>query len=287
MNIHIVEPCGFCHGVKKTLEKTQKIIDDYPSANIYLIGNVVHNELICKELLKNKNVKILDNAAHDRLALVKSIKTDNNVIIFSAHGTDPLAFNYVDEKGWKSYDLTCPYVRSILSKINYAILHGYHVAYYGDKNHPEAIAAKALGKNNLTVYKTKEDLKHVLDMPYVQVVSQSTMNKNDYLKTREWFTLPAIIKFSDTICISSRKRQESVEELGEYDIVFVVSDTNSHNGNELYKLLKTKYKTVIFVDPGKFKLDKKILKNKKSCAIFSSSSVSNEQVEKLVSELKN
>ena len=99
MNIHIVQPSGFCPGVTKVLEKTQKIIDDYPSANIYLIGNVVHNELVCQKLLKNKNVHILDNPEHDRLKLVKNIKTENNVIIFSAHGTDPKAISYAESKG--------------------------------------------------------------------------------------------------------------------------------------------------------------------------------------------
>lgn len=287
MNIHIVQPCGFCHGVTKVLEKTQKIIDDYPSANIYLIGNVVHNELVCKQLLKNNNVHILDNPEHDRLKLLKNIKTENNVIIFSAHGTDPKAITYAETRGWKIYDLTCPYVLSILSKITYAINHGYHVAYYGDKKHPEAIAAKATGGVNLTVYKTKEDLHKVLDMPYVQVVCQSTVNRNDYYATRPWFTEPAIIKFSDTLCQSSRKRQSAIEELKEYDIVFVLSDKQSHNGKELYEMVKAKQKNVIFVDPRTYKLTPTILKNKKDCAVMSSSSVSQEQVDKFVNQIKD
>lgn len=286
MNIHFVQPCGFCHGVKKVLEKTQAIIDDYPSANIYLIGNVVHNELVCQKLLRNHNVHILDNKEHDRLSLLKSIATDNNVIIFSAHGTDPKAITYAETKGWKIFDLTCPYVLNILSKITYAINHGFHVAYYGDKNHPEAIAAKATGGNNLTVYKTKEDLKKVLDMPKVQVLCQSTMNRVDFNKTREWFTEPAIIKFSETLCQSSKQRQSSIEEMKPYDIVFVLSDKNSHNGNELYQMIKAKQNNVVFVDPQTYKLDKKVIANKKDCAIASSSSVSQEQIDKFVNQIK-
>lgn len=286
MNIHVVEPIGFCPGVEKVIKKTREIIDDYPSSNIYLIGNVVHNDLVCDEFLQHKNVKILDNPQHDRLALVKSITTDNNIIIFSAHGTDFKAIDYAEAKGWKIYDLTCPYVMSILSKIKFAINHGYHVAYYGDKNHPEAIAAQALGGVRLTVYKNHDDLHHVLDMPYVQVVCQSTMDKQDYLATEPWFTEPAKIKFSNTICSSSAKRQRAIEELKQYDIVFVISDTQSHNGKALYEKLKQKQPKVIFVDPRTYKLTKEIITNKKDCAILSSSSVSKEQVDKFINELK-
>lgn len=285
MNIHLVKPCAFCPGVTKVVEKTRQIIENYPSRHIYLIGNIVHNDELCKSLLKNKNVKILENKNHDRLALVKSIKTNNNIVIFSAHGTDPRAIDYAESQGWKVYDLTCPFVRRVLSKINYAILNGFHVAYYGDKDHVEAIAAKATGKNNLTIYKTKKDLHKVLDMPYVQVVSQTTMNEGEYFATQKWFTPPAIIKFSNTICHSSRTRQENVNEARQYDIVFVISDPKSHNGQSLFNLLKEKQKHVIFVDPQHIKISKQMLKNKKDCAIFTSSSVSQEQVDRFIKYL--
>ncbi len=286
MEIHIVQPCGFCKGVARVVEKTQQIIADYPSANIYLVGNIVHNSQLLKQLLKHKNVKILENKSHDRLALVKSIKTQRNVVIFSAHGTDPKAIDYAQEKGWKVYDLTCPYVFSVLSKIKYAILHGYHVAYYGDKDHVEAIAAKKTGGNNLTIYKTKKDLKKVLDMPYVYVVAQTTMDEDKYLHTQPWFTPPAKIKFKNTICHSSRLRQLNALETKPYDIVFVLSDPKSHNGHSLFELLKTRQKHVMFVDPQNIKVTKQTIKNKKDCAIFTSSSVSQEQVDNFVSFLK-
>lgn len=286
MNIHLVQPCAFCPGVKKAVEKTLQIINDYKSAHVYLIGNIVHNQELCAKLLKYKNVKILDNKNHDRLALVKSIKTSNNVIIFSAHGTDPRAIDYVQTMGWKLFDLTCPQVTKVLSKIDRAILRGFHVAYYGDKNHVEAIAAKARGRGNITIYKTKKDLDKVMAMPYVHVMCQTTMDENDFLATEKWFTPPAIIKFSNTICYSSKQRQHNVYETKPYDLVFVISDPQSHNGQSLFNLLKTRQKHVVFVDPLHIKLNKSMLKNKKDCAIFTSSSVSQEQVDRFISKLR-
>lgn len=286
MEIHISQPCAFCKGVTRVVEKTKQIIADYPSANIYLIGNIVHNDQLCKQLLKHKNVKILENKTHDRLALVKSIKTERNIVIFSAHGTDPQAIDYAEAKGWKVFDLTCPYVMSVLSKIKRAITHGYHVAYYGDKEHVEAIAAKKTGGVNLTIYKTKQDLNKVLDMPYVCVVAQTTMDEDKYLQTESWFTPPAIIKFKNTICHSSKQRQLNALEARQYDIVFVISDPQSHNGKSLYQVLKARQKHIVFVDPQNIKVTKETIKNKKDCAIFTSSSVSQEQVDTFVKHLK-
>lgn len=286
MNIHVVKPSTFCPGVKKVVEKTLQIIDDYKSSNIYLIGNIVHNTELCKQLLKHKNVKILDNKNHDRLALVKSIKTNNNVVIFSAHGTDWKAIDYAETQGWKVFDLTCPYVQRILFKIECAIRQGYRVAYYGDKNHVEAIAAKSRGGDNIFIYKNKNDLHKILDYGHIQVLSQSTMNQNDFLATQKWFTAPAIVKFSNTICHSSKLRQENVDNARRYDIVFVISDPQSHNGVELFNLLKTKQKQVLFIDPLHIKINPSILKKKKDCAVFTSSSVSPEQLERFLKYLR-
>lgn len=287
MEINLVRPCGFCPGAKKVVERTLKIIADHPSAKIYIIGKPVHNSEFAMQIAKYKNVKVLDNKNSDRLALVKKIKQGPNIVIFSAHGTDPKAINYVEAKGWKVYDLTCPYVSAILSKINYAILHGYHVAYYGDKNHAEAVAAKAVGKNNLTIYKTEKDLNKVLAMPYVHVMSQSTMNVDQFQKTWKWFTLPAKIKYSNAICFSSRKRQENVKERKKYDIVFVITDPASHNGKTLCEVLSKYQKHVVAIDPLHIKLTKDMLKNKRNCAIFTSSSVSDEQISRFVKKLKS
>lgn len=287
MHIHIANTIGFCPGVEKVVNKTLEIINDYPSANIYLIGSVVHNKLVNEQLVKYKNVKILkDSKDKTRLDLVKSIKTEGNIIIFSAHGTDPKAINYVESKGWKYFDLTCPFVQRILDKIKYGILHGYHIAYYGTKDHVEAIAAKAVGGSNLTVYKTKKDIDKLLSMPSLLLTTQSTMDVDDFKLTTTWFKYPQKVKVADLICHSSRSRQLEAKECKEYDIIFVLTDPESHNGLELFKELEKNHKNVMMIDPSK-KIDtKSIINDKQSCAIFSSSSVSKQQVDEFVNKLK-
>ena len=102
----------------------------------------MHNSELAKELTSHKNVKILDDKNTTRLNLVKSIKTKNNLIIFSAHGTDPKAITYAKKRKDKVYDLTCPFVAKIIDIIKAKIKDGYFIAYYGTKDHVEAIAAK-------------------------------------------------------------------------------------------------------------------------------------------------
>lgn len=284
MKIYLIKPYAFCPGVHSTLSKALTIIKNNPKANIYLIGKPIHNEIVCKQLEQFKNVRILDDKNKSRLELVKSIKTKNNILIFSAHGTDPKVIKLARARGFKTYDLVCPYVQTILKQIQNKIKQDYCIAYYGVKKHPEAIAAKAYGGNKLVVYQTKNDLKNILNKRKIYVVCQTTMDRQAYLKTKSFFKKE--VQFNDLICISSKARQAKALMSKKYDLVFVISDKSSHNGLSLYKVLKQRQKHVVLVDPNNFVINKKLLNKKKDCAIFSSSSVSMDQVNTFVKVLK-
>lgn len=284
MKINIVEPIGFCPGVEKVLNRANEIITKYKADYIYFIGSVVHNDVIMNQLTSNKNVNILDGK--DRLACLKQIKTKNNVIVFSAHGSDPQAIKYAQEQDWVVYDLTCSFVWLIFLAIRKSIAEGYHIAYFGDANHPEAIAAKAIGGNNLTIYKSKKDLTKVFKMNKVHIMCQSTMNYVEFEQTKSWFPLDIQIRFNNFVCPTSRARQIAAEDSRQYDIVFVLADKKSHNGESLYKTLSQVHKNVVFVTPDHLTIDKKLIENKKDCAIFSASSISKQQVNEFVENLK-
>lgn len=286
MKIYLIKPYAFCPGVQNTINKTMLIIRNNKQANIYLIGDLIHNDLVCRQIKQFKNVKILDDKKTSRFNLVKSIKTKNNILIFSAHGTDPKAIKLAKAKGYRVYDLACPYVAKILKQIQTKTKQGFYIAYYGLKNHPEAKAAKAYGKGKLIIYKTKKDLKPILNKNKVCVVCQTTMDNLAYQNTKVFFKDIKRLEFNDLICASSKIRQAKALLSRKFDLVFVLSDESSHNGKSLYEVLKTKQKYVIFIDPNNFVIDKRILKNKKDCAIFTSSSVSLEQVNNFVRILK-
>lgn len=286
MKIYLIKPYAFCPGVQNTINKTLLIIRNNKKAHIYLVGNIIHNDLVCRQIKQYKNVKILDDTKTTRLNLVKSIKTKNNVLIFSAHGTDPKAIKLAKAKGYKVYDLVCPYVNKILKLIQTKIKQGYCIAYYGSKNHPEALAAKAYGGNKLIVYKTKQDLKRILNKKKVCVVCQTTMDNLAYQNTKVFFRNIKHLEFNDLICISSKTRQAKALLSRKFDLVFVLSDKKSHNGKSLFEVLKTRQKHVVFIDPNNYLIDKKLLAKKKDCAIFSSSSVSISQVNDFVKVLQ-
>jgi len=287
MKIDLIKPYAFCPGVTNTIDKTLSIIRNNPNKKIYLIGNLVHNKIVCDQLLKFKNVKILDDKSKTRFELVKSIKTNNNILIFSAHGSDPKAIELAKAKGYEVYDLVCPFVNKIINQIQTKIKQGYLIAYYGLENHPEAIAAKCYGGKNLTIYQTSEDLKNVLKHKKVCVVCQTTMDHQAYLNTKKYFNKVEKLVFNDLICLSSKTRQANALNCKKYDIVFVVSDKTSHNGLSLYKVLKIKQKKVVLIDPSNYKITKKMLQGFETCAIFSSSSVSKIQVDNFIKDLKN
>ena len=184
MKIEIIKPYGLCPGTQNCIDKTLEIIKNNLDKNIYMIGDIIHNKIICDKLMSHGNIKILSDKNKSRIDLVKTIKTKNNICIFSAHGSDPKAITLAKAKKYQVYDLSCPFVSKILQTIKTMIKAGYFIAYYGIKNHPEAIAAQATGGKNLTIYFEKKDIKNILTKPKVCVVSQTTMEEKDFLKTK-------------------------------------------------------------------------------------------------------
>jgi 4-hydroxy-3-methylbut-2-enyl diphosphate reductase len=139
--IRILQPIGWCEGVKQAINNLNKIIKKHKN-NIYLIGQLIHNKETMNYYIK-KDIKILDGV--DRLKLIKSIKNKDATIVFSAHGTSQNIIDYANQHFKHVYDLTCKYVKANYLLVNKLKSQGHSVTYYGNKNHPESIAMKSLG----------------------------------------------------------------------------------------------------------------------------------------------
>jgi 4-hydroxy-3-methylbut-2-enyl diphosphate reductase len=94
--------------------------------------------------LEKMGVIILNDNDKSRLALLKTIKNPQAVIVLSAHGTPQEALSYSSTHFQKVYDLTCPFLQSNFTLIKRLITQGYHVIYYGKRHHPETQAILSL-----------------------------------------------------------------------------------------------------------------------------------------------
>ena len=82
MKVDILNPSGFCAGVINVLKLINYVVETHKDQPIYCIGQVVHNNDVTNEILK-QGVKVLTG---DKEKNIDSI--ENGVVVFSAHGTD-------------------------------------------------------------------------------------------------------------------------------------------------------------------------------------------------------
>ena len=95
MKITLAKSAGFCFGVKRALDVVLKTIQS--DNKVYLLGNIVHNEIVVRQLRKS-GVKII------RCLVQGAGKT----LIIRAHGASKATLEEAKKLGYKIIDATCP-----------------------------------------------------------------------------------------------------------------------------------------------------------------------------------
>ena len=58
MKIDIIQPSGYCFGVMNAINEAIKIKENYPFNNVYVLGELVHNEDVIR-FLNNHDIHTL------------------------------------------------------------------------------------------------------------------------------------------------------------------------------------------------------------------------------------
>ena len=244
MKTFVSNPSGYCHGVENAIKKAFLFKKENKDLDVYVLGNIVHNEEVTLEL-KNNGIYSLDNKFMSNEEKILSIK-DGSGLIFSAHGHDEKLELIAKKKNLKILDATCPIVNLAHNHIKKALSEGFEVIYIGKKNHPEAAAALSLDKEKIHLYEINKDFN--LDKfinKKIFVTNQTTFSileiENVFNKIKK--VLPNA-KFEDEICNATKLRQKAIFNLpDDVDIVFVIGGKESSNTNKLYDIAKSYFKT--------------------------------------------
>ncbi len=291
MKIEVLEPKGYCAGVTIAINVAYKAKEENPSKNIYVLGNLVHNNETNNALL-NKGITTLDLSKSTPEALINSLKT-GDVLVFPAHGHDPKLDELAKSKGLIVYDATCPVVKnnmaSILSKIN----DGYKVIFIGKENHPET---KAMLSLNSQVFLYDDELlknNQISTNDKVFVANQTTLNyaslSDIYDKIKSTFRFAEI---QNEVCAATRLRQEKLKSItSDTDLIIVVGSSHSNNTKELYEIaLANPFNApVILIDNVNDLMgdNKQLLQNKNHIVISSGASTPKESVDMIKAYIEN
>ena len=246
MNVRKVIPCSYCKGVVQAINIAKKAKDNYPNKNIYILGMLVHNDEVVKEL---SDYGIITLEGEDKKELIGSI--DDGVVIFSAHGTSDKLINYAKDKGLITIDAACEDVNKNRDLVKHYLDKDYEVIYFGKANHPESMAVTSLS-NRIHLITNLDDLNKLnINNDKVFVTNQTTMS---IFETNKIFD--EIRKINNNwliqkeICNATTLRQKAIMDLKDCDLLYVVGDLKSNNTNKLKEiaLLNKEIKKVYLIN---------------------------------------
>jgi len=220
---------GACAGVERAIQAVEVSLQRF-GAPVFVRKQIVHNSTVVERLARIGAVVV------DSVAEVPS----GAVVLISAHGAPPAELAEAADRGVRVVDATCPLVTKVHHEIDRYQQHELPVIIVGHRGHDEVTGH--LGRSPAAmVVDSVQEVADLPDLPKVAYVTQTTLSVDD-----TWTITEAIkAKFVDVeeprgsdICYATQNRQASVRELAEHgcDLIVVVSDTTSSNGNRLVEV---------------------------------------------------
>ena len=241
--IQSAKSAGFCYGVKKAVDTAKQLKIDNPNKKIYILGALIHNTLVTKELEE------LGIFTVDKLPA----ESENSICIIRSHGETPERIEEIKKAGFEVVDLTCPDVKKVQQKAVNLAKDDYFVVIIGKENHPEVIAIKANAhaySANVIVVNSIDEVSANRDAlkshKKIGVVIQTTQTISHVQEIISALVpLAKELKVENTICPSTSNRQKETLELAKTsDLVIVVGSKGSANTTHLAQICEPITKTI-------------------------------------------
>ena len=258
MEIKRVVPSGYCKGVVNAINIVKKTKEQYPNENIYILGMIVHNSYVSKQM-EDLGVITLEDPNLSKEELLDTI--DKGVVIFTAHGISDKIKQKALDKGLICVDASCVDVLKNKDLIKSYLDKGYDVVYFGKKKHPEAEDILSLS-NNIHLVSNISDIDNLnISNDNLFITNQTTMS---YLEVEDMLKLikdkyPTCI-IQKEICNATSSRQLAITNIKDGDVLYVVGDVKSNNTNKL-KEIGSKYFKKVFLISNYKEINKKDLVN--------------------------
>lgn len=285
MEIIVGKTSGFCYGVKTTIEKTEKILEDNKSDKIYCLGELVHNKTIIDDF-KAKGIKF-----------VNDIEKAKKTTIIRAHGIEKNIYEKAKRRNIELIDLTCPSVLKIHEIVEKYAKNDYYIFLVGKKEHPETIGTYSFcGKNSCIISKSS-DVEKALEnfsktnLGKTLIIVQTTYSKKEFEeiveKIKENLPQNILLEIKNTICKATELRQEETKSMSKkVDLMVIVGGKNSSNTNKLYEIAKANCKKAIFVET-KEEIDKNTIRDFERVGIMAGASTPQKSIDEIIEKLKS
>ncbi len=282
--IKLAKYAGFCYGVKRAVETVKKLKAENPEQNVSVLGELIHNTDVIKEL-EALGIKTITEIP----------EKGEGICVVRSHGESPEVIERIKNAGYTPVDLTCPDVKKVQQTAVELAKNDYYVVIVGKYEHPEVIAIKANAKlwsDKVVVATEIEQLKpyekEIKSHRKVGVVVQTTQRITTLNKIVEYLTsITKEIHIANTICASTSMRQSEAKELAkESDLVIVVGSRKSANTTHLAEILKDITNTIHIENDTELDNYRDLIKKSQKIGITAGASTPQSVIEKVIEKLK-
>lgn len=283
-NIKLAKRSGFCYGVKRAVETVQKLKQQNPDKKICILGELIHNMHVIKELEDMGIKTIYEVPEHGE-----------GICVIRSHGASPETLEKISNAGFELVDLTCPDVKKVQQKAIKLVQEGCFLVIVGKAEHPEVMAIKACAEqfgNDVVVATEIEQLKEyeqkIKEHKKVGVVVQTTQMIST-LKEIVNYLIPISkeIIVENTICLSTSMRQKEAKDLAqETDLMVVVGSKKSANTSHLAEILKPITKTIHIEDDSELKDYNDLIEAAQNISITAGASTPDKIINNVMNKLK-
>ncbi len=275
---------GFCYGVKRAVETTKKVKLENASKNVWVLGELIHNSHVIKEL--------------DELGIetVNELpKKETGICIVRSHGMAPQKIQEITDNGFEVVDLTCLDVKKVQQKAIQLAQEDFLVLILGKPEHPEVIAIKAnaeMYSDKVYVIPDVEELtlleNEIKSAKRVGVVIQTTQ-KIEFLQAVVNYLIPlsSELKVFNTICKSTARRQQEAKELAKTsDLMIVVGGKNSANTTHLAEILNSITNTIHIETAEDLSDYKEVIEKSENIGVTAGASTPENIIKNVINKLK-
>jgi 4-hydroxy-3-methylbut-2-en-1-yl diphosphate reductase len=239
----LAAPRGFCAGVDRAVLIVEKALEAY-GAPVYVRHEIVHNKHVVETLRRKGAVFVEDETE----------VPEGSIVVFSAHGSPPSAFENSKRLGHTLVDATCPLVTKVHHEARRYARDGLDIVMIGHDGHQEVVGTMGQSPDRITLVETPDDVDKLEldpDRP-VTYITQTTLSMDETASVVERLNqrFPGLRQpKSDDICYATQNRQDAVKQLAERcDLVLVVGSQTSSNSKRLVEVSKDRSVPAYLID---------------------------------------
>jgi len=279
--IILVQPRGFCAGVKRAIEAVEQLLERY-GPPLYVRHQIVHNHHVVADFEKRGVIFVVD---------IQQIPLKARVV-FSAHGSPPELYLHAKERELEIIDATCPLVTKVHLEAKKFAREGYFIFYIGHNGHPETVGVLGeVSPDKIVLIETLNQAKKVLppQTDKLVILNQTTLSFDETemivacLKQR----FPKVVlPLGKDVCYATQNRQEAVKALAKrVDLILVIGSQISSNSQRLCEVAQTAGVKAFLIEDA-LAIDPAWLRSTRVLGITSGASVPESLISELVEKFR-